>query len=162
MEWLGSWLTGVTAAAVLCALAESLMPEGPVRRVGKLALGLVMLAALLRPLAGLEGVDLGDWLEEYRSEQAAQTQELEQERDQALEPIIAQSFAAYIVDKAEELGAACTAQVRCQAGENGVLFPWEAVVEGTFTPEQGEELSRLLEEELGIPPERQRLETKEE
>ena len=46
---MGGWLTGVTAAAILCALAERLMPEGAVRRVGKLALSLVMLFAMVRP-----------------------------------------------------------------------------------------------------------------
>ena len=46
IELLRVWLIGVTAAAILCALANSLMPQGPVRKVGKLALGLVMLAAL--------------------------------------------------------------------------------------------------------------------
>ena len=34
MELLRAWLTGITAAAILCALANSLMPEGAVRRVG--------------------------------------------------------------------------------------------------------------------------------
>lgn len=47
MELVGNWLTGVTAAAILCALANSLMPDGPVRRVGRLACGLAVLAAAL-------------------------------------------------------------------------------------------------------------------
>ena len=49
MELVGNWLTGVTAAAILCALANSLMPDGPVRRVGRLACGLAVLAAVLGP-----------------------------------------------------------------------------------------------------------------
>ena len=54
MELVGNWLTGVTAAAILCALANSLMPDGPVRRVGRLACGLAVLAAVLAGmLAGL-------------------------------------------------------------------------------------------------------------
>ena len=71
MALLGSWLTGVTAAAILCALADRLMPEGPVRRAGKLALGLVMLAAVLRPLLQLEAVSPAELWEEGRVQTAA-------------------------------------------------------------------------------------------
>ena len=31
MALLQAWLTGITAAAILCALADSLMPQGAVR-----------------------------------------------------------------------------------------------------------------------------------
>ena len=31
---LREWLLSVTAAAILCALAQGLIPPGPVRRVG--------------------------------------------------------------------------------------------------------------------------------
>ena len=60
MELLRAWLTGITAAAILCALANSLMPEGAVRRVGKLACGLLMLSAVLRPLVEVEALSPGD------------------------------------------------------------------------------------------------------
>ena len=53
MDLVGNWLTGVTAAAILCALANSLMPDGPVRRVGRLACGLAVLAAVLGPVCML-------------------------------------------------------------------------------------------------------------
>ena len=46
-----SWLLAVTAVSLLCALAGALMPKGPVERVGRLVCGLVMLAAVLSPLA---------------------------------------------------------------------------------------------------------------
>lgn len=54
---MGNWLTGVTAAAILCALANSLMPDGPVRRVGRLACGLAVLAAVLGPVLRLEPME---------------------------------------------------------------------------------------------------------
>ena len=162
MEWLGGWLTGVTAAAILCALAERLMPEGAVRRVGKLALSLVMLFAMVRPLVQIPVESPADLFSEYQAQTAAQAQELEQGRDEAMKAIIEQEFAAYIVDKAEKLGAVCTAQVTCQAGENGVFLPRTAVLSGSFTPEQREALAQVLEEELGIPRARQTVEAEEE
>ena len=151
MEWLSDWLIGVTAAAILCALADRLMPEGSVRRVSKLAMALVQVEAS-SPL---------DVWEDYQARTAAQTQELEAERDQAMKRIIEQEFSAYIVDKAAQLGAACTAQVTCQAGENGVFLPQSAVVQGPLSPEQQETLARILEEELAIPRDRQTIQAEE-
>ena len=162
MELLRAWLTGITAAAILCALANSLMPEGAVRRVGKLACGLLMLSAVLRPLVEVEALSPGDLLENYQAQAAVQTQALEEERNTALKSIIEQEFAAYIVDKAAQMGAACTAQVTCRLGEDGVFLPQSAAVQGSFTPQQQEELARILEEELAIPRARQSFPTKEE
>ena len=61
-----------------------------------------------------------------------------------------------------ELGAACTAQVTCRLGEDGVFLPQSAAVQGSFTPQQQEDLARILEEELAIPRARQSFLTKEE
>ena len=88
MELLRAWLTGVTAAAILCALADSLMPPGPVRKAGKLAGGLVMLAAILRPLVQIQASDPARWLEAARPEGTAQVQALEEERDEAVKALI--------------------------------------------------------------------------
>ena len=49
------------------------MPEGSVRRVSKLAMGLVMLAALLRPLVQVEASSPLDVWEDYQARTAAQT-----------------------------------------------------------------------------------------
>lgn len=162
MAWLGSWLLGVTAAAILCALADRLMPDGAVRQAGKVTLGLVMLLALIRPLFQLEVEPPGALWEGYRAQTAAQVQELEEERDGAMKVLIERELAAYIVDKAEQLGAACTAQVTCRAGENGVFLPERAEVQGCFTPEQQEALAQILEEELGISRDQQTIQTEEE
>ena len=138
------------------------MPEGAVRRVGKLACGLLMLSAILRPLVEVEALSPGDLLKDYQARTAVQAQTLEEERNAALKSVIEQEFAAYIVDKAAQMGAVCTAQVTCQLGEDGAFLPWSAAVQGSFTPQQQEELARILEEELAIPRARQSFPTKEE
>ena len=154
MEGLRLWLTGVTAAAILCALAEALMPQGAVRQVGRLACGLVMLAAILRPLVRLEIPDPAQWLRDWQTAHTVQLQSLEEQRDQSMKSIIEQSLAAYIVDKAAQLGASCTAQVACRQEEAGVFLPYEAQIQGELTPAQQEALAAALEEELAIPRDR--------
>ena len=161
MALLQAWLTGITAAAILCALADSLMPQGAVRKAGKLAGGLVMLAAILRPLVSLEAISPQALWADLSSQTALQAQALEETRDEAVKAIIEEELAAYILDKAAGLGVSCTAQVTCHPGENGVLLPEQAALRGAFTPEQQEALAQVLEEELGIPRARQSFQTEE-
>lgn len=162
MELVGNWLTGVTAAAILCALANSLMPDGPVRRVGRLACGLAVLAAVLGPVLRLEPMEPEAWLEEYGQVMAVQRQELEQTRAETVGAVIEQSCAAYIADKAAELGAACTAQVTCASAGGEGWLPDRVMVRGTLTPAQRAALSRTIWTELGLPEAHQSFETEEE
>lgn len=109
MAGVGSWLLSITGASVLCALADGLMAAGPVRRVGRLVCGLMLLAVILAPLAQLDLEGGQRWLEEYHLGLEDRTQELERQVDEQMKTIIEQEYAAYIVDKAAELGLTCTA-----------------------------------------------------
>lgn len=160
MGALKEWLLSVTAAAILCALAQGLIPPGPVRRVGRLTAGLVMAAALLAPLASLRGVDPEQWLEGWQPQE--EVQDLEKQRDETMKTIIEEECGAYIVDKAAQLGADCQVQVVCAPEGEGVFLPWQVTITGDLSPGQQEQLTAQIQEELGVPPERQQYETKEE
>ena len=54
LELIRHWLVGITCAAMLVALAESLIPAGSIRRIARLTGGLVLLAAILNPLLKLD------------------------------------------------------------------------------------------------------------
>ena len=49
MESLRTWLSSIVAVTLLIAMAESLVPEGTMRRVAGFTGGLVLLLALVRP-----------------------------------------------------------------------------------------------------------------
>lgn len=160
MGALREWLLSVTAAAILCALAQGLIPPGPVRRVGRLTAGLVMAAALLAPLASLRGVEPEQWLESWQPQE--EVQGLEEQRDETMKSIIEEECSAYIVDKAAQLGAECQVTVVCSSEGEGVFLPWQITVTGDLPPGQQEQLTQQIQEDLGVPPERQQYETKEE
>ena len=50
IELLRQWLTGVTCAAMIAALADSLTPAGTVKRIGRMAGGLLLLIAVVQPV----------------------------------------------------------------------------------------------------------------
>lgn len=118
---LREWLLSVTAAAILCALAQGLIPPGPVRRVGRLTAGLVMAAALLSPLASLKGVEPEEWLESWQPQE--EVQELEQQRDETMKTIIEEECSAYIVDKAAQLGRSVRWKCCVPRRGTGHFFP---------------------------------------
>lgn len=154
MEAVRGWLLTVISVSLLCAVASALMPPGAVRRVGKLVCGLVLLAAVLSP-AGEVDTDVGRrWLEDYFAGLGRRTEELEETVDSQMKHIIEQECAAYIVDKAAQMGMECSARVECRAGEEGVYLPVRTEVSGSLTEEDRARLFQIVQEDLGIPKDR--------
>lgn len=155
IEGLRTWILGVTAAAIIAALSDSLMPAGSVKRVGKLLCGLVLLAAMLNPVKGFSLSAGRAWLEEYTLSLALQTENLEQEQEEQMKIIIEEQCCAYIVDKATELRTQCIPYVTCEMGADGVFTPTAVTIIGDMDWEIQSLLSALIAAELGIPPENQ-------
>ena len=116
-----------------------------------LAAGLARQLAILRPLAGgaWEGLELETEGIKLRGEELAGTYRKNQQ--ETLSAIIAEKTEAYIWDKANQLGLDCTVSVSTAPGESGVPLPESAVIHGTYSGE----LARCMEEEVGIPAEKQ-------
>ena len=98
MTLLRTWIVSVTACAMVIAAAEALMPDGAVKRVGKLTGGLILVLGLLQPWVKF---DYDDWLDSLPAQTAgAVTQEdLEGAAYAPMKSIIERELSAYIVDK---------------------------------------------------------------
>ena len=147
-------LLAVIAVSLLCAVADALMPPGGVRRVGRLVCGLVLMGAVLSPVAELDVEGGRRWLEDYLA--ALDLREAE------LEETVEQEYAAYIVDKAAELGWTCTARVTCERSEEGLYLPVRTEVTGPQTAGVPAQLVQSIAEDLGVPKEAQVYINKEE
>lgn len=158
MTALRQWLLGVACTALILAAAEGLAPDGGVKRVCRLAGSLALLLAAVGPLLQLDGGVIARAAGEYRSAARSYEERLTEKNNLLYQTIIEDTAAAYIVDKAEELGILCQAEVTFSYDENGVPCPWEVTARGVWTEEGRGALSRLLEDDLGIPPQRQRFE----
>lgn len=142
---MSNWLIGVTCAAMLAAVARSVMPAGAVRQVGNLVCAMMLLWAVLKPL-NLNIKPEFTIMDRTRSSGL----ELEEKGGQILKSLIEQESGTYIVDKAAQLGIECSVRVSCVPGEGGVWLPEKAWVSGEFTQEQRRELGQILTTELGI------------
>ena len=157
-ELVRQWLLGVACTALILAAADSLVPDGGVKKICRLAGGLALMLAAVGPLLRLDGGVLSEALERYRAQVRDYEAVLEEQNNLFYQAVIEESTAAYIVDKAEEMGISCQAEVTFSYDEDGVPCPWEVTARGEWTDEAREALERLLEEDLGIPLQRQHYE----
>lgn len=151
-DWLRGWILSLAGTAVICAVASALTPKGQVKRVVELLCGIAMTAALLSPLLRPVPGDYALHLAQYRD--AADTliagaEEISRNLDRSY---IEAELEAYILDKAEALSAhADGAKVTLRWDTAGVWVPVSAAVDAPYHAA----LSRILEGELGIPPDAQ-------
>lgn len=156
IELIKSWLVGITCAAMVVALAEGLMPDGVVRKVGRLTGALVMLLAVIQPVLQVDGAALASSLTQYRAQAAGYSQSLEEENQELMKKLIAEQAGAYILDKAQALGAAPTSvTVTTEPGEGDYPIPSAVTVRGDLTEQQIAALTRQIAADFAIPAQRQ-------
>ena len=155
IDALAQWVRTLAAGAVFCAAVLLLVPEGSGKRAVKLVCAAVLTILLIGPLRQLDASRLTDLIavkKLKRSELAANAEELSEE---LLGNIIREETEEYIWDAARRLGIT-ELGVRLRLKDiEGLPCPWSIDVTGSYTASQKEELSLLLEGELGIPRERQ-------
>ena len=100
-------------------------------------------------------MDAGQWLEDYLAGLELRESELEEQVGNGMKSIIEQETAAYIVDKAAEMGLTCTARVSCQAAEGGVYVPSQTQVAGVLSQAERDRISQMIQADLGVPAQRQ-------
>ena len=147
MEGLRQWLLGIVLTAFAAGLARQLAPEGREQAAVRLAGGLLMILAILGPLGSWNWEELALPAGSFRQATTEQMADYEAERTTALGTIIAEKTAAYIWDKADELGLSCTVEVTVAVGESGIPLPDTAVITGPYSGV----LAALIQEEVGIP-----------
>lgn len=157
-----SWLLSVIAASLICALADALMPPGAVRRVGRLVCGLVLLGAILSPLTQLDLSGGQRWLEDYLASLDDREAELTETVNSQMKVIIEQEYAAYIVDKAAQMGLTCGVRAECGLSEEGLYLPLRVSVSGALTERERAQIAQIIREDLGVPESEQLYITEED
>ena len=162
MDFLRNWLIGITAAAIVSSVAECLMPDGSVKRIGKFASGLLLMLAIIRPVLTVDYEALAGSIANHRYDVQEYSAALEIENERLKKIIIEDRTGAYIRDRAAELGMDCSVTVQCRLNKNEQLYPESVTVYGEMTREQENKLMRIIEEELAIPAEKQQFERTKE
>ncbi len=150
------WLLAVTAAAMLVALACAMIPEGAIRKIGRLTGGLLLLLVILHPLDNMDYAVLSRSLSQIRGDLRGYEGVPQTGNYTLMKSIIEARSAAYIIDKAAQMGIVCQAEVLCRAeGEDWYPCPVSVTVTGMLNDAQRERLSRMIEADLAIPAQAQ-------
>lgn len=153
MELLQGYLVSLTAAALLAALCQAVMPPGTAKRVSSFTCALLLFVVTVRPILRTDiPLLLSRWENAYTA-LAVHDMTLEETGFSMTQQLIERQTGAYIQSKAEEEGIFCQAVIRCRE-EQGVPVPEEIRWIGEPDEHCREKLVRLSQEELGIPEER--------
>lgn len=152
-EWLKSWVMGLTGTGILAAVALAVTPEGTIKKITRMGVGLVLLVMTVKPLTDLRGIEL-TWDSGLTAQAAVEAgQTISQDLQVQL---IHERLSAYIFAKGESLGL--TLEVTPELTEiDGVLTVTgvELVCLKNDTVTAIEEMTRWLTDNCGIAPSQQ-------
>lgn len=137
---LREWLLGVAACAAAAALSRELAGEGAAKEAVRFAGGLLVLLALLAPLASAQLPEVTLSVENVQTQEA----HYREVQHQALANDIAQRTQAYIEDKARGMGLSVRAEVTLT--QDAVPLPSRVLLHGTYSAA----LTQVLTQELGL------------
>jgi len=148
---LKEWILSVSAAAFIGGVAAALAPEGKSRKMVSFISGFMTIAVMLAPVKQVEFTDFSAYIEQFQIESDAYTQDYSAENDKLIKEVIEEKTAAYILDK-----TGIIAEVRAVKTDESYPVPWEVKLYSAYE----ESVSLLIENDLGIPRERQNWEDK--
>lgn len=151
MEQFREWIISVVAVSMLVGMVRLVIPAGSVGKLASFIGGLLLLLALLRPLPDIEPTALLPDVEMQQEAFAQRQGELTAEVQSQLEARIAEETAAYISNKARGMGMELSVRIETEINPEGIPVPAKAVLSGPYT----QALAAYMEQELGIPAERQ-------
>ena len=153
MDSIGAYLVSVTAAALICGIARSLLPGGPLAPVLKTVTGLLMVLAVVSPWADLRLPDLNQWSEDFQKSAQMAADAGVEDAGESLREGISQQVRTYILDKAKALKAELSVEV--ELTDDSLPVPCGVILRGSISPYGRSVLSEYLQTELGISKEAQ-------
>lgn len=153
-EGIRGYLLSVSAAAVLLALVQTVLPQNAVKRVAAFSGGLLLMLAVLSPLVKISADELEQMLGQLRPDTEVVQQQAETAVRESMAVLIKQKCETYILDKAQQLGL--TLRVEVSLSEEGVYpVPERVALIGYASSAQQQTLGNIISNDLGIPHHRQ-------
>ena len=151
IDGIRDWLWGVMAAAICLTVISGWMPKGAIHSIGQICGGLVLLLVMVRPVLSLNIQALDLRFDDYHEEINQQVEAYRTEYDEQLCQRIEKQTAAYISEKAAQMGVDCRVEVKVGKNADAVMLPQEVWLNTT----ENNTLSSWISKEIGIKPEQQ-------
>lgn len=153
MQMIREYVTGLAAAAMICAIVLCFAGKGKTEPLLKLICGLVLTFAMIDPILHISG---GDWESlgiDFAGDAEIAAEEGKDQAEKTVRQLIKEETEAYILDKAQSLDL--NIQVSVGLSDQPMPVPVQVTIRGQVSPYKRSQLSRILTEELGIAKEMQ-------
>lgn len=155
-EIIGGWVRSIAAAALISSVALAITPKGKVQRVLKAICGVLVIIAVISPIANGSVSEISLDLAQYRASADKIVGNAETANMNLSRTIIEQDLEEYILDKAKEMGAPdLQVDISSVWSDDGYWYPYQVTLTGEVNAPNRSKLSAVIESELGIPIERQ-------
>lgn len=149
------YFLSICAAALLCYLWQALTPDGAGKKRSWLIGSLILVLVILSPLIALDADDLFESFTDYEAETDDLQKEAADQTRSAMETIISERCTEYILEQAEKFENVSLQISFTFALQNGLPTPVGVQITGRCTAHTQQLLQQILEDDLGIPMERQ-------
>ena len=144
------------AVSIFCGAAINITPEGGVRRIMQLLCTAALTMAILSPIKEIDFDIYALETARLREAESAINESAERIDDRLNRAVIEEQCEEYILDKAEELGANVSGEnVQAQWSLEGIWVPYSVEIDAPDIGSAKAALESVIENELGIPAERQ-------
>lgn len=154
MHWFGSNVLTVIVAAAICSILSSIIDKkGMIGEFLKLIFTVFMLLSVVSPFLDLRFDHVGSLVDDFsiRADQFVAQGSID--AAQSVRKLIIEKTEAYILDKAQLLGAQISVEVMV---EDSILpTPCSVTIRGSISPYGKSQLQALLRDDLGISMEDQ-------
>lgn len=155
MGWVKQYILSVVAAAIVCAIIKTLADgKSTPSYIIKLLAGLFMALTVIAPIAKLELNDITEYVQSFQVSADAAVQNGITYSGTELAAIIKTRTQAYILDKAQSLGAQIVAEV--YLNDDAPPVPCAVTLKGHVSPYAKQRLTQYIADDLGISEENQK------
>lgn len=151
---IGKYLISVSAAAMLLSVTQSILPKGTSRVICEFAGGLLVMIAALSPIVKVDYDGLARSFVRMANDTLKMETAVFEDAERQKAECIKEDCEAYIWDKANELGADLEVEITLSKDAQ-LPIPQTVVLRGEISYYQRSLLSKIIEQDMGIPPKRQ-------
>lgn len=154
MEWVRQYIIAIVAAAIICSVVRFLSgKESTPASVVRLLTGLLLSVTVIAPLAHINFTDIPDYIDDFSYASDAAIDAGSTFAAEKTSAIIKAKTEAYILDKAQVLGAQVAVEVNLST--EAPYRPCSVMISGKVSPYTKQRLIAFIDQDLGIPEENQ-------
>ena len=155
MDGIREYLVQVTAAGLICGVVNTLVgKKGSVAASVRAMTVVLMTVTMASPLVKLRMTGISDFVNDIRFDGSLYAQQGSEVSKETVADIIKKRTEAYILDKAESVGA--DIRVDVALSQDALPIPESVTIFGAVSPTGKRRLQELIRDDLGIPLEAQK------